>query len=268
MPRKYKPEVHAFIAAHVAGTTTQELARITNAAFGTNFTAASMKSYKANHKLRNGRGTGQVKGAATKRFPQQVKDYVFAHYKGTGHRQMCDQLFEQFGIQYTPEQIKQYYARHGLNSGLTGYFKKGCCPYKPQPGTHAQGCEKTWFKPGCTPHNLKPIGYERVTQDGYIEVKVRMKKSRPNCNDNFVPKHRLIWEQANGPLPPGYVVIFKDGNKRNFALDNLAAITKKERLDMNRHDLFSSDPQATETGILLARLRTTIHQKEKEIKHG
>lgn len=63
-------------------------------------------------------------------------------------------------------------------------------------------------------------------------------------------------------------IIFKDGNKRNFALDNLAAITKKERLDMNRHDLFSSDPQATETGILLARLRTTIHQKEKEIKHG
>lgn len=117
MPRKYKPEVHAFIAAHVAGTTTQELARITNAAFGTNFTAASMKSYKANHKLRNGRGTGQIKGAATKRFPQQVKDYVFAHYKGTGHRQMCDQLFEQFGVQYTPEQIKQYYARHGLNSG-------------------------------------------------------------------------------------------------------------------------------------------------------
>lgn len=268
MPRKYKPEVHAFIAAHVAGTTTQELARITNAAFGTNFTAASMKSYKANHKLRNGRGTGRIKGAATKRFPQQVKDYVFAHYKGTGHRQMCDRLFEQFGIQYTPEQIKQYYARHGLNSGLTGYFKKGCCPYKPQLGTHAQGCEKTWFKPGCTPHNLKPIGYERVTQDGYIEVKVRMKKSRPNCNDNFVLKHRLIWEQANGPLPPGYVVIFKDGNKRNFALDNLAAITKKERLDMNRHDLFSSDPQATETGILLARLRTTIHQKEKEIKHG
>lgn len=181
---------------------------------------------------------------------------------------MCDQLFEQFGVQYTPEQIKQYYARHGLNSGLTGYFKKGCCPYKPQPGTHAQGCEKTWFKPGCTPHNLKPIGYERVTQDGYIEVKVRMKKSRPNCNDNFVPKHRLIWEQANGPLPPGYVVIFKDGDKRNFALDNLAAITKKERLDMNRHDLFSNDPQATETGILLARLRTTIHQKEKEIQHG
>lgn len=61
MPRKYKPEVHAFIAAHVAGTTTQELARITNAAFGTNFTAASMKSYKANHNLKSGTRHGVEK---------------------------------------------------------------------------------------------------------------------------------------------------------------------------------------------------------------
>ena len=95
-----------------------------------------------------------------------------------------------------------------------------------------------------------------------------MRPSRSDCNDNFVPKQRLIWEQANGPLPPGYVVIFKDGNKRNFALDNLAAVTRYECMEMNRHDLFSSDPQATETGILLARLRTTIYQKEKEIKNG
>lgn len=181
---------------------------------------------------------------------------------------MCEQLFEQFDIQYTPEQIKQYYARNGLNSGLTGYFKKGHCPYRPKPGVHAQGCEKTWFKPGQTPHNIKPIGYERTTRDGYIEVKIRMRKSRPGSNDNFAPKHRIIWEREHGPLPPGYVIIFKDGNRQNLDPDNLAAVTKQERLDMNRHDLFSSDPQATETGILLARLRTTASQKEKEIKNG
>lgn len=268
MPRKYKPEVHAFIAAHVAGTTTQELARIANAAFGTNFTAASMKSYKANHNLKSGTRHGVEKGKATDLFPEKVRKYIFANYKGTGHKAMCDQLFEYFGIQYTPGQIKQYYARNGLNSGLTGYFKKGCCPYKQPKGTHAQGCEKTWFRPGQLPPNTKPIGYERITQDGYTEVKVKMRPSRSDCNDNFVPKQRLIWEQANGPLPPGYVVIFKDGNKRNFALDNLAAVTRYECMEMNRHDLFSSDPQATETGILLARLRTTIYQKEKEIKNG
>ena len=145
MAQRFKPEVHAFIAAHVAGTPTSELAEMTNAAFGTNFTAASMKSYKANHKLKNNRGTGQIKGKPTKAFPANVREYIFSHYKGTGHRQMCEQLFERFGIQYTPEQIKQYYARNKLNSGLTGYFKKGHCPYRPKPGVHAQGCEKTWF---------------------------------------------------------------------------------------------------------------------------
>lgn len=268
MAQRFKPEVHAFIAAHVAGTPTSELAEMTNAAFGTNFTAASMKSYKANHKLKNNRGTGQIKGKPTKAFPANVREYIFSHYKGTGHRQMCEQLFEQFSVQYTPEQIKQYYARNGLNSGLTGYFKKGHCPYRPKPGVHAQGCEKTWFKPGQTPHNIKPIGYERTTRDGYIEVKIKMRKSRPGSNDNFAPKHRIIWEREHGPLPPGYVIVFKDGNRQNLDPDNLAAVTKQERLDMNRHDLFSSDPQATETGILLARLRTTASQKEKEIKNG
>lgn len=266
MARRYKPEVHAFIAANVAGKTAQELADLTNATFGLNFTAASMKSYKGNHKLNGERGHGQRKGEPTKKFPAPVKAYIAEHYKGTGHRQMCDQLFERFGIQYTPDQIKQYYHRNHFNSGLTGYFKKGCCPYPVPKGSCPQGCEKTWFKPGQLPPNTKPIGYERVTKDGYTEVKVRMQPTKKNSNDNFVQKQRIIWEQHNGPLPPGYVVIFKDGDKQNFDPENLAAVSKKERLDMNRHDLFSSDPQQTETGILLARLRTTLHAKEKEIK--
>ena len=79
MAQRFKPEVHAFIAAHVAGTPTSELAEMTNAAFGTNFTAASMKSYKANHKLKNNRGTGQIKGKPTKAFPANVREYIFSH---------------------------------------------------------------------------------------------------------------------------------------------------------------------------------------------
>ena len=54
MSQRYPREVHAFIRDHVAGRTAQELADMTNAAFGTNFTASSMKSYKANHKLNSG----------------------------------------------------------------------------------------------------------------------------------------------------------------------------------------------------------------------
>ena len=58
MSQRYPKEVHDFIRNNVAGRTAQELADMTNAAFGTNFTASTMKGYKANHKLRSGTPCG------------------------------------------------------------------------------------------------------------------------------------------------------------------------------------------------------------------
>ena len=72
MSQRYPKEVHNFIRNNVAGHTTQELAEMTNAAFGTNFTASSMKSYKANHKLRSGTLCGLPKGRATEMYPAEV----------------------------------------------------------------------------------------------------------------------------------------------------------------------------------------------------
>lgn len=44
----------------------------------------------------------------------------------------------------------------------------------------------TRFKKGCIPKNHKEVGYERITRDGYIEVKT----AEPNV---FELKHRLVW---------------------------------------------------------------------------
>lgn len=62
---------------------------------------------------------------------------------------------------------------------------------------------------GNLPHNTKPIGYERISKDGYVEVKVKMRPSSPYCNDNFIPKHRLLWEAENGPVPKGHKLILR-----------------------------------------------------------
>jgi hypothetical protein len=40
----------------------------------------------------------------------------------------------------------------------------------------------------------------------------------------------VIWEEFHGPVPPGHQVIFLDGNKRNFDLQNLACMTSAEVL--------------------------------------
>ena len=64
------------------------------------------------------------------------------------------------------------------------------------------------------------------------------------------------------------MVIFKDGNRRNFDPSNLALVTKAERLEMTRRGLFSTDAGITQVGIMVARVRTTIFKKKKVTKRG
>ena len=85
---------------------------------------------------------------------------------------------------------------------------------------------KTRFKKGNTPHNHKPVGYQRITQDGYIEVKTE----EPNI---FKLKHRLVWEKEFGEIPAGNNIQFKDGNRLNCELENLYIITRAEQLGVN-----------------------------------
>jgi len=173
-------------------------------------------------------------------FPQAVGDYIRQNYKGVGPTMMAQRLNEQFGTSYTAKQIKIFYANHKLNSGTKVPFQKGGLPW-----------------------TTRPIGYERVGRGGYVEVKVKMRPSRSNCHDNFVPKHRLIWEQTHGPVPPGCNVIFTDGDRRNFDLSNLALVTDAELLEMTRSGLFSADADLTQAGIMVARIKTTARQKKK-----
>lgn len=76
------------------------------------------------------------------------------------------------------------------------------------------------FKHGNVPGNWKPVGSERITKDGYIELKVRDLNSGLSI-DNFELKHRWIYEQNHGPIAEGMIVVFKDGDKMNFDIENL-----------------------------------------------
>jgi RNA polymerase sigma factor (sigma-70 family) len=54
------------------------------------------------------------------------------------------------------------------------------------------------------------------------------------------PLHHAMWIDANGPIPPGYQVSFKDGDKRNCTLENLwcaptAEVSRKNATGLNQH---------------------------------
>jgi hypothetical protein len=85
----------------------------------------------------------------------------------------------------------------------------------------------TRFKKGNVPQNKKEIGHQRITKDGYVEVKV----AEPN---RFVLLHRWIWKIWNGPIPKGHRVHFKNDDKLNCDISNLELLTPQQAMEKNR----------------------------------
>lgn len=198
-------------------------------------------------------------------FPQHVRDFIQDNHQGVGPKAMTDLLNAEFGTEYTYRQVKGYYNHHGVNSGQTGRFEKGrVAPNKGKKGTGVKHDKQ--FKPGHQPENTQPLGHERVCKDGYIVIKVRMQPSAPGKADKYVPKHRMIWEEAHGPIPPKHVIIFKDGNKLNWHLDNLAMVTRAELNVMSHRQLFNTDADLTELGISIAKLQAAVRSKKKKAR--
>lgn len=119
------------------------------------------------------------------------------------------------------------------HGGRKTRFKKGQTP--PNKGKKLsefmseEAIEKTKatrFRKGRVPHNHKPIGYERINRDGYIEVKVRDEKH----TRNFELKHRFIWEKHFGPIPESHNIQFKDGNRQNCKIENLYIISRADQV--------------------------------------
>jgi hypothetical protein len=90
------------------------------------------------------------------------------------------------------------------------------------------------FKKGQDPHNTVVMGSERISGDGYIEIKIRHLKTGLKAEKNFESKHRFIYEREHGPIPKDSIIQFVDGNKRNFDISNLKMITQSENLLQNK----------------------------------
>jgi len=79
----------------------------------------------------------------------------------------------------------------------------------------------TRFKKGHKPHNTQNVGHERITDDGYIMIKV-------SDDMPMVLKHRHLWEITYGEIPDGFCVAFRDGNRMNCTIENLFLISRED----------------------------------------
>lgn len=195
------------------------------------------------------------------KYTDEMKQFILDNYKGRYNQELADLFNQKFNANITSRTIKSYKANNNLNSGLTGKFRKGQTPHnkgKKMPKEVYEKVKHTMFAKGNVPPNHRPVGSERISKDGYIEVKV----AEPN---KWRLKQRVVYEEAKGKIPEGCTIIFLDGNKRNFDIDNLRCITRSELLYLNCNGLNNSN-EITETGILMARLDRAKNKKKQELK--
>ena len=89
--------------------------------------------------------------------------------------------------------------------------------------------KETRFKKGNKPHNTNYNGHERISKDGYIEIRV--------SEGNYQLKHRVEWEKLNGPIPEGEILVCLSEAKSNTAPSNWELISREENMLRNsRHD--------------------------------
>lgn len=203
------------------------------------------------------------------KYTDEEHKFLKSFIPGHTYKEIVAEYNKIFDEPITESRLKGYMGNHKIKNGLTGRFKKGNIPANK--GTHPPTVGRmaeTQFKKGGLPSNTKPIGYERITKDGYIEVKIKMRPSRPNCNDNFKLKHRLVWEKVHGPIPKGHNIIFLDGNRQNCAPENLAIVTKQEHQQMTRRGLRNEIPQITKTGIIIAKAGVASQRAKKKARNN
>lgn len=183
------------------------------------------------------------------RYTDEEKQFFVMYVPGHSHREIQQEFIKRFGWEITVSQVQGSIKRYNLNTGRNGYFPKGHIPQnkgKKMPPEVYERCKGTMFKKGHNPQNSRPVGSERTNKDGYIEIKI----AEPN---KWMPKHRFIWQQANGEVPRGHIVVFRDNDRTNVTIENLMLITRKENAVINHAGLSSTIDEAKELAVTYAR---------------
>lgn len=231
---KYTAEQIEFLRGHQL-TPLSALVEMFNSRFGMQKTARALHSFYGNHSIKRVRkGPGKGNGKSKMYTPEQMQ-FIRDNYTGRSVVELSAIFNSKFGTDRTWQQIKTFVHNRGIVSGRTGQFEKGQVSWNK--GVKGfMGANATSFKKGNAPANRKPLYTERIcSKDGFILIKVPERDPHTGFPTRYKHKHVWVWEQANGPVPEGHAVVFKDSNKLNCDLDNLMLLTRTELLSINLH---------------------------------
>jgi hypothetical protein len=251
-----------FLSKKIAGRSHKEVTRLFNERFGMSVTETAIKSLLFKNGLRNNHGRGVLREEKRKYLPHHIR-FLKGIVGGRSYAGITGMFNKEFGFALSVEAMGTLLKKHNLKNGRDCRIRPGAIPpNKGRKGYFPPGSEKGWFKPGRMPINTMPLGSERISPDGYVEIKYSEASGPPK--NRWKGKHVLIWEKANGPVPKGYVVIFADGDRRNFKLGNLVLVSRKELAVLNHKNMLASkNEDITKVSVNIARLKVLVSDRKK-----
>ena len=258
---RYTKEQLDFVRTVAQGRYNDEIAEMFNQQFGTDITANMVKALKNNYKITSGvpkHKPSDDRGLLNK----EQKAYARENATGRTNKELADLLNSRFGLSLTAKQMNSWKKNHDVISGLVFRYPKGHVPVnKGTKGKYNVGGNRTSFRAGEQPLNYKPVGYERVDHDGYILVKVQ---DDGPWHQRWRLKHKIVWEEAHGPVPAGHALVFADQNRLNVTLENLILVPQSILSVLNKKKLLYKNADFTRSGIIIAGLYRKIAERKKK----
>lgn len=197
------------------------------------------------------------------RYTPEMHTFFEEYIPGHHYNEIVAEFERRFNVQITQEQVHSYTRNHKIKTGFNGQYKKGYIP--PNKGKtwddyltkdQQERARMTTFKKCNIPHNKARIGDEALTTgDNYVKVKI----GEPN---KWEFKHKLVWREHFGEIPPGMAITFRDGNRQNCSIENLRLVSKRALTHIAK--FCNTEGKARDTAITLAELRLKIKDRRQQ----
>lgn len=203
-----------------------------------------------------------------KKWTDDELHYLKSNFPNTYTKDLCNILHKSYTqiagkayvlrLKKSPEFLKMELGKQADRLRIDGAkyrFKIGSTPPnkgKPMPEELYKRFAPTMYQKGHEPHNEKHDGAERITKDGYIQIRI--------SKNVYKLKHRVVYEKHHGTIPDDMKIRFKDGNKLNVCIDNLEAISYADNMAQNTIMRFPKEVR--QTIRILNKIKKVINEKQ------
>lgn len=263
MPGKpYTEEQTEFLLSRCEDMTGQELTDLFNQTFSENKKRKAILDFI----VRQGKHCKMPTSWGCK-FTKEQEEFIHKNAPTMYRRILVDALNKAFGTNFPYTTVKSYCVRHKLTApGGDGKFTSDSANWQ-------RGLSKEEFKAHYSEESFKKmtspmLESNRIHKIGDVVIRHDRKYIYINedygkpINQRIQEYGRYLWEQVNGPIPDGFMIVYLDGDYMNCTIDNLICVPKKYRAFLMHNSWWNSPAEIKAAALKWCELYYALKEAE------